>query len=145
MPKVYNKRHGDAPADAVYVGRPSRYGNKFEIGKDGIRAEVIAKHKASLTPDIIADIKRDLKGKDLVCWCAPLSCHADTLLEIANEPDDVSNHVFSCALCSRQWTVHSTEDLECFFIGVCYLCLMRKGKDFREQISDKIRELAEDY
>ncbi|GAG87489.1 unnamed protein product, partial [marine sediment metagenome] len=26
----------------------------------------------------------ELKGKDLVCWCAPLPCHADVLLELAN-------------------------------------------------------------
>lgn len=29
-------------------------------------------------------IKKELKGKDLVCWCAPLPCHADVLLELAN-------------------------------------------------------------
>ena len=29
-------------------------------------------------------IRKELKGKDLVCWCAPKSCHADILLEIAN-------------------------------------------------------------
>ena len=26
----------------------------------------------------------ELRGKDLVCWCAPLPCHADILLELAN-------------------------------------------------------------
>ncbi len=26
----------------------------------------------------------ELKGKDLVCWCSPLPCHADFLLEMAN-------------------------------------------------------------
>lgn len=31
------------------------------------------------------DIKRELRGKDLACWCAPdQACHADVLLEIAN-------------------------------------------------------------
>ena len=30
------------------------------------------------------DIIQDLKGKDLVCWCAPAACHADILLKIAN-------------------------------------------------------------
>jgi hypothetical protein len=35
-----------------------------------------------ITPD---DVRRDLAGKDLACWC-PLDqpCHADVLLEIAN-------------------------------------------------------------
>lgn len=36
-------------------------------------------------PLVIAEIKAELKGKDLVCWCAPKPCHADVLLEIANE------------------------------------------------------------
>jgi hypothetical protein len=26
----------------------------------------------------------ELRGKDLVCWCAPDACHADVLLELAN-------------------------------------------------------------
>jgi hypothetical protein len=29
--------------------------------------------------------KRELKGKDLVCYCAPLACHGDVLSRIANE------------------------------------------------------------
>ncbi|ETX26587.1 DUF4326 domain-containing protein [Roseivivax isoporae] len=34
-----------------------------------------------------AEIIRELRGKDLACWC-PLDqpCHADVLLEIANRP-----------------------------------------------------------
>jgi len=27
----------------------------------------------------------ELKGKDLVCWCSPLPCHGDILLELANK------------------------------------------------------------
>lgn len=36
-------------------------------------------------PFTIADIRRDLAGHDLACWC-PLDqpCHADVLLELAN-------------------------------------------------------------
>jgi hypothetical protein len=26
----------------------------------------------------------ELRGKDLLCWCAPGSCHADVLVELAN-------------------------------------------------------------
>jgi hypothetical protein len=34
------------------------------------------------------DIREQLRGKDLACWC-PLNqpCHADVLLEIANAPE----------------------------------------------------------
>lgn len=87
MPKVYNKHHNDAPPDAVYIGRPSKWGNHYVIGRDGTREEVIAKHKADITPKMRAEIKQELKGKNLLCFCAPLPCHGDTYIEIANAPD----------------------------------------------------------
>ena len=31
-------------------------------------------------------IKRELVGRDLICFCAPQACHGDTYLVIAN-PD----------------------------------------------------------
>src|ERR1700674_4289922 len=44
MCKVMNARHvGKKPAiDRVYVGRPSKWGNPFVIGRDGARDEVVA-------------------------------------------------------------------------------------------------------
>jgi hypothetical protein len=83
--KVLNKRLNQH--DGVYIGRPSVFGNPFEIGKDGNRKEVIEKYKSYLEsrPDLIEKAKNELKGKDLVCWCAPLPCHGDILLKIANE------------------------------------------------------------
>ena len=90
MPKVYNRRNRleARPLDAVYVGRGrgSHYGNPFREGRDGTREEVIAKFEAyalerlEREPDWLAP----LRGKDLVCWCAPKSCHADVLLRLAN-------------------------------------------------------------
>lgn len=86
MPKVLNKRRGNIPGDAVYIGRPSKWGNPFVIGQDGSRAEVIAKHKAWLCdqPELLAALP-ELRGRDLVCWCAPAACHGDTLLEMARD------------------------------------------------------------
>lgn len=84
MPKVYNKRDKDYPEDAVYVGRPTRWGNPYIVKVHGTREEVVEKYKAGLDPDAIRQIKEELRGKDLICWCAPKACHADVLLEIAN-------------------------------------------------------------
>lgn len=84
MPKVYNKRDKDIPKDAVYVGRPTKWGNPFQIGRDGTRAEVVRKYRESLDEGDKQIIRSRLVGKDLVCWCAPKACHADVLLEIAN-------------------------------------------------------------
>jgi hypothetical protein len=79
---------GPIPAGAVYVGRPSKFGNPFKVGQDGTRAEGIRRFEAHLAkhPDLIMAVKAELRGKDLVCHC-PLDqpCHADILLSIANE------------------------------------------------------------
>jgi hypothetical protein len=87
MPRVLNEVRGTIGSNAVYVGRPTKWGNPFRIGPDGTRAEVIAKHKAWLMaqPKLLAQLG-ELRGKDLVCYCAPLPCHADILLELANSP-----------------------------------------------------------
>lgn len=75
----------------VYVGRPSPYGNPFKEGADGTRAEVIRLFEDWLLrqPELLEDVRTNLRGKVLGCWCAPLPCHADVLARIANEdPDD---------------------------------------------------------
>lgn len=71
----------------VYVGRPSKWGNPFKAGRDGTREEVISKYESYIRakPELVAAAKRELKGKVLGCWCAPLACHADVLARIANE------------------------------------------------------------
>lgn len=78
------------PANTVYVGRPTKWGNPFRVGRDGTAVECVDKYRQKIGGNIWTtpnnrDIKEDLRGKDLACWC-PLSvpCHADVLLEIAN-------------------------------------------------------------
>ena len=34
-PKVWNTRAPHVPAEAVYVGRPTKWGNMYKIGADG--------------------------------------------------------------------------------------------------------------
>ena len=50
----------------IYIGRPSKWGNPFSIGKDGTREEVIQKYKISLghNPKLLNAIG-ELKGKTL--------------------------------------------------------------------------------
>jgi hypothetical protein len=95
------------PEGAIYVGRPSRWGNPFTYDPGNRTAylnETQARRRARDTfrgwldgqrywfgPE--AEARRDavlggigfLRGHDLVCWC-PLDqpCHADVLLELAN-------------------------------------------------------------
>lgn len=79
----------DLPPDVVYIGRGhyTNWGNPFVIGKDGSREEVIQKFEDWLLsqPEKVLKAKTELKGKDLVCFCAPLACHGDVYLRIVNE------------------------------------------------------------
>ena len=85
MPAVLNKRDAQDKEPSTYIGRPSIWGNPFVIGRDGTRRDVIAKYEAWLTaqPDLMARLP-SLAGRNLVCWCAPLGCHGDVLLRLAN-------------------------------------------------------------
>ncbi len=87
MCKVLNaKRVGKRPtADRVYVGRPSKWGNPFVIGRDGTREQVVVKYREWIVqqPALMAAL-HELRGMDLVCWCAPEGCHADVLMALAN-------------------------------------------------------------
>jgi hypothetical protein len=86
MPIVLNKHHHPEPVrSAVYVGRPSKWGNPFVIGKDGTREEVVSKYAGWIQtqPELLNQLDQ-LRGKDLMCWCSPAACHADVLLALAN-------------------------------------------------------------
>lgn len=86
-PRVVRRERGKPlPPNTVYVGRPSGWGNPFKIGEHGTREEVIAKYREWFECHPWAKRKavRELRGKNLACWCAPEPCHADVLLEIAN-------------------------------------------------------------
>ncbi len=87
MPKVYNKHHNDAPDDAIYVGRGTIWGNPYQITTNNSREKVIALFEVYFKkhPKLAEEAKHKLRGKDLVCFCAPLQCHADVLLRVANE------------------------------------------------------------
>lgn len=85
MCKVLNKRAAGVPEGAVYIGRGSPWGNPFRIGPDGDRGAVIARHEAWLRGQHhLLRAVPSLRGKDLVCFCAPAACHGDLLLRLAN-------------------------------------------------------------
>lgn len=109
------------PESAVYVGRPSRWGNPFVVG-DGAVYRFDALSGCALDPDkavrlyrvallhgwyrrreddgrfrlhrmavSVEQVRRELRGRDLACWCPlrdshgqPVPCHADVLLAVAN-------------------------------------------------------------
>lgn len=100
-PRVWNKRDPKTPRSAVYIGRPSIWGNPYShlagtkaAHKVATRGEAVARFEAALKakiardPDALSRLRAALKGHDLVCWCAPHACHGDVLLRYANEDDD---------------------------------------------------------
>jgi uncharacterized protein DUF4326 len=97
------------PEGAVVVSRPSKWGNPFRIGEPSLWANhapmdrqqaveayrymiasvdhIVGERAWSPNPYFAAEVRGELRGRDLACWC-PLDqpCHADVLLEIANAP-----------------------------------------------------------
>ena len=70
----------------VYIGRPCMLGNPYKIGKDGTRDEVIAKYRKYFnfmlgTSSLFREELENIRGKRLGCYCKPLPCHGDVILE----------------------------------------------------------------
>lgn len=92
------------PANTVKVSRPGKWGNPFKIGTHvryaGEWVVITTKSQAvrwfrsmfsvrdrNYPSD--AEIREELKGKNLACWCSlDGPCHADVLLEIANSESE---------------------------------------------------------
>ena len=96
MPGVLNMSNCPGhvvPVGAIYIGQAngryrlaeSKWKNPFIEGRDGTRAEIVAKHRAWVCdqPNLMAALP-ELRGFDLVCWCWPRACHGDVLIRLAN-------------------------------------------------------------
>jgi len=117
MPKRIQRKRTKGwrmPKNAVYVGRPSKWGNPF-TGPDAVEkyrqavsldGEFVSLNdnwrifdqwrKAGGDVNFLDDLTgrsrgtrkkllNELRGKNLVCWCSlEKSCHADVLLKLAN-------------------------------------------------------------
>ena len=92
----FSERQPIIPPGAVYIGRSNaRYGlagskwpNPFRPGRQGDpdeHAVAVAAYERWLRQQPrLMDALSELRGHDLVCWCAPLPCHGDVLLALAN-------------------------------------------------------------
>lgn len=77
MPKLLNKGNKNLKPNCKYIGRGSKYGNKFIIGIHGTRDEVCDKFEKEVLPYL--DVE-ELRGYDLSCHCKPLRCHGDSIM-----------------------------------------------------------------
>lgn len=74
---------------AVNCARPSRWGNPFPVNSERNVFEAVEQFKDILETGGIGylnadNIRRELRCKNLACWCKTSPCHCDVLLEIAN-------------------------------------------------------------
>ena len=91
MPQRYqrSRRKGARlPAGVVVVTRPTKWGNPHPLSLG--REEAVRRYREDLVAGhlrvTVDDAKRELRGRDLACYC-PLAdpCHADVLLAVANQ------------------------------------------------------------
>lgn len=78
----------------VYIGRPSPFGNPYSHLKESAAKFKVATREQAIKmfekylldrPELVERVKRELVGKTLGCYCAPLPCHGDVLARVANE------------------------------------------------------------
>ena len=85
--RIQRKRTKDwrMPEGAVYVGRPTIWGNPFTGDNAFVTFERYLKLAADTNAPWFEPYIEPLRGHDLACWC-PLDkpCHADILLKYAN-------------------------------------------------------------
>jgi hypothetical protein len=91
FPRVLNKYKLLPGETGVYIGRPSIWGNPFAMASKADRNFACDQFEMYIVtqPELIARAKRELKGQNLICYCAQADgktrCHGDTWLRIANE------------------------------------------------------------
>lgn len=90
------------PENTVKVDRSTKWGNPFRVGSivyvAGMSRQAIldSEHSVAMYRQHVnhpianilfrETVRKELAGKNLACWCKPGEvCHADVLLEIANE------------------------------------------------------------
>jgi len=103
--QLMRKKGWTLPPNTVSVSRPGIYGNPFSIApkqrpgsrvgssyiavptvEDAIECFRIWLNENPAGQEVAKLAKKQLRGKNLACWCKQgHPCHADVLLEIANE------------------------------------------------------------
>lgn len=72
------------PPGTIYVGRGSKYGNRFTVALYG-RAEAVRLFEEWILIFFDDEVKT-LRGKNVACWCREDEpyCHGDVILRLAN-------------------------------------------------------------
>ena len=83
---IYNIKN-TTPEDAILVDRRTSWGNPFIMKTENDRNYVCDQFELYALKRLIQepDWLIPLRGKSLICWCAPRRCHAETLMRLANK------------------------------------------------------------
>lgn len=81
---VLNRHRDPLPPKAIYIGRGTPWGNPWIVGIHGTREEVLQRFKAYALEKHERNPAwlEPLRGRDLICSCAPAACHGHVLEEI---------------------------------------------------------------
>lgn len=87
--RLINIRTSDE-GNYVYIGRPSKFGNPYIVGKDGNRETVCKLYeywfeKRIQESEVFKQDVENLKGKTLGCYCLPKQCHGQTIIRYLND------------------------------------------------------------
>lgn len=90
---ILNKRYDTIPEGAVYIGRPSPWGNPYthlpttvpgtvlvptrEVAIEGFRHYAMT--RLEVDPQWLEPLRY---ATALVCWCAPQSCHGNIIMDL---------------------------------------------------------------
>jgi len=83
-------RLSQSDADVTRIDRATRWGNPFKIGDPDpnghplSRGAVISMYRryAESKLQSESDWLEPLRGRTLACWCAPLACHGDVIIDL---------------------------------------------------------------
>jgi hypothetical protein len=64
----------------VYIGRGTKWGNRW-LAPPLSRREAVERYEKDILEDGRVEELEELRGKILVCSCAPLQCHGDILVK----------------------------------------------------------------
>lgn len=93
--QLSRRRGSHNPPNGVSVARPHRWGNPYAVARYGREEAVRLFEEALLAGRLrveVDDVRRELAGKALGCWCRlDQACHADVLLRVANQPAELTH------------------------------------------------------
>lgn len=99
--RLVNLNHNPCEYD-IYIGRynhsknlpQSKWHNPFKLKDyDFDRNKVIELYREYImnSPELLKDLP-ELKGKVLCCWCTPMRCHGDVLIDLLDNQTKITDY-----------------------------------------------------